>query len=90
MIYDINKKVLLKGKRKTYNLTDLESKFLESFKDSNTVLYSELTKNMYGIESDKLEDSLKEIKSKFCKKTKVKFKTRYKIGYVLITNIDFN
>ena len=45
---------------------------------------------MYELESETLEDSLKEIKSKFCKKTGVKFKTRYKLGYVLITNIDFN
>lgn len=90
MIYSIDKKILLKDTGEKYELTYLESKFLECFKESDTVLYSEIAKNMYKIESETLEDSLKEIKSKFCKKTGVKFKTRYKVGYVLITNIKFN
>ena len=89
MIYSIDKKILIKDTGEKIELTYLESKLLESFKDENIVTYDKLAENLYKIDTEKLEDSLKEIKSKLCKKTGIQFKTRYKIGYVLITNINF-
>lgn len=89
MIYDIKRRTLKRGKIARRELTTLEGKFLESFKDNKLVLYSELAKNMYGIESEILEDSIKEIKSKIIKKYKIRFKTRYKLGYILLSNIKF-
>lgn len=89
MKYYINKRILEKDTKETYELTFLEGKFLASFRDEKTMLYSQLCEKVYDIECDSLEDALKEIKSKVTKKYGIEFKTRYKIGYVLITNIEF-
>lgn len=89
MIYDIKKRIFVKSTRAKRELTYLEGKFLESFKDNNLVLYSELAKNMYGVESETLENSIKEIKSNVIKKCKIRFKTRYKLGYILVSKIKF-
>lgn len=48
MIYDVNKRILIKDTGKEFELTETEHKFIMCFKNDDFVTKEELIKNIYG------------------------------------------
>lgn len=88
MIYETRNHWLINEKGKKIDLTNLEHKLLLFLSNGKALTYSQLAKKLYNAKADKyIIESIRVLKYRLQKKTKLKIKSVKNIGYVLNTEI---
>ena len=89
MIYEVRNHWLILNNKKKIELTNLEHRLLTALKYGTIVTYEELAKSIYDCEYEYISNSMKVLKYKLVKKTKINIKTVIGKGYILKTKILF-
>lgn len=88
MIYETRNHWLINEKGKKIELTNLEHKLLLFLSNGNVLTYSQLAKKLYNAKVDKyIIESIRILKYRLQKKTKLKIRPIRNKGYVLKTEI---
>lgn len=88
MIYETRNRRLVLNKKRQVELTEKEHKFLIALSNNKFTSLKDIAKYIYGNSDICIEDCIRIIKSRLCKKTDIKIITRYK-GYILKDKIFF-